>query len=334
MPLISVVIPVYNGEKTIRETIESVLNQSFQDFELIVINDGSQDSTLEIVCSIKDPRLQVFSCSNAGLATSRNRGIARAVGEYISFIDADDLWTPDKLEAQLKALKDNPESAVAYSWTNYIDESSQFLRRGGYLTADGDVYAQLLVINFLENGSNPLIRRQALIDVGGFDESLPAAEDWDIFLRLAARYSFVGVPSPQILYRTSVKSMSANVVRQEAACLKVLERAYNQAPKSLQFLKKYSWANLYRYLSFKVLDGPVDRRKRGLIAAKFLLILITNDMALLKYYSTWQVLLKVVVLSFFHPQKSQKIIDNFPPLSYIQTDLLLHFKTDIRQSKA
>jgi glycosyltransferase involved in cell wall biosynthesis len=328
MSLISVIIPVYNGEKTIRETIESVLNQTFQDFELIILNDGSQDSTLDIVSSIQDSRLKVFSYPNAGLAASRNRGTFHAVGEYISFIDADDLWTPDKLETQLKALQDNPEAAVAYSWTNYIDESGQFLRRGGYLTANGNVYAKLLVVDFLENGSNPLIRRQALIQVEGFDESLPAAEDWDVLLRLAAQYSFVAVPYPQILYRVSASSMSAHVVRQETACLKVLERAFKQAPESLQYLKKYSMANLYRYLSFKVLDAYPDR-KRGLIAARFLWKLITNDLASLKLYSTWQVLFRVAVWVLLPPHKAQRLIDSFPPLPYIHADLLMHFKTDI-----
>jgi glycosyltransferase involved in cell wall biosynthesis len=328
MSLISVIIPVYNGEKTIRETIESVLNQTFRNFELIILNDGSQDSTLEVVSSIQDFRLKVFSHPNAGLAASRNRGTFHAVGEYISFIDADDLWTPDKLETQLKALQDNPEAAVAYSWTNYIDESGQFLRRGGYLTANGDVYAKLLVVDFLENGSNPLIRRQALIQVGGFDESLPAAEDWDILLRLAAQYSFVAVPHPQILYRVSANSMSAHVVRQETACLKVLERAFNQAPESLQYLKKYSMANLYRYLSFKVLDAYPDR-KRGLIAARFLWQLIKNDLASLKQYSTWQVLFRVAVWVLLPPHKAQRLIDSVPPLPYIHADLLMHFKTDI-----
>lgn len=328
MSLISVIIPVYNGEKTIRETIESVLNQTFLDFELIILNDGSQDSTLDVVSSIQDSRLKVFSHPNAGLAASRNRGTFHAVGEYISFIDADDLWTPDKLETQLKALQDNPEAAVAYSWTNYIDESGQFLRRGGYLTANGDVYAKLLVVDFLENGSNPLIRRQALIQVGGFDESLSAAEDWDILLRLAAQYSFVAVPYPQILYRVSANSMSAHVVRQETACLKVLERAFNQAPESLQYLKKYSIANLYRYLSFKVLDAYPDR-KRGLIATRFLWKLITNDLVSLRQYSTWQVLFRVAVWVILPPHKAQRLIDSVPPLPYIHADLLMHFKTDV-----
>src|SRR3569832_167033 len=115
MPLVSVIIPVYNGEKTIQYTIESVLKQTCSDFELLVINDGSQDSTLELVSSFQDDRLKVLSYPNAGLAASRNRGIASASGEYLSFIDADDLWTPNKLDSQLKALQENTEAAVAYS---------------------------------------------------------------------------------------------------------------------------------------------------------------------------------------------------------------------------
>lgn len=328
MPLISVIVPVYNGAKTIRETLESVINQTFQDFELIVINDGSKDSTLKIVAEIKDPRLTVFSYPNAGLAVSRNRGIKHAIGEYISFIDADDLWTPDKLEAQLNALQNNPQVAVAYSWTDYIDESSQFLRRGGYVTANGNVLAKLLVVDFLENGSNPLIRRQALIDVGGFDESLPAAEDWDILLRLAAHYHFVAVPSPQILYRTSAHSMSANVLRQEAACVNVLKRAYARAPQCLQYLKKYTWANLYRYLSFKILDGPTTR-KRGLLAALFLGKLIINDLALLKLPAMRKILIRAALWILLPPQKAREVIERFPPLPYIHKDLLMYFKTDV-----
>jgi glycosyltransferase involved in cell wall biosynthesis len=97
LPLISVVIPVYNGERTIYDAITSVLAQTFQDFELIVIDDGSQDSTTDILAAIHDPRLKVFSFENAGPSKSRNRGISFACGEYISFLDADDLWTPDKL---------------------------------------------------------------------------------------------------------------------------------------------------------------------------------------------------------------------------------------------
>jgi glycosyltransferase involved in cell wall biosynthesis len=267
MPKISVVIPVYNGAKTIQETIQSVLQQTFTDFEIIAIDDGSQDETVEVVKSIGDPRVQIFSYPNGGLAESRNRGIARARGEFIAFLDADDLWTPDKLEAQLKALEANPKVAVAYSWTDYIDEHSQFLYSGRHGTFNGDVYAQLLIDNFLENGSNPLIRKQALTEVGGFDSSINTAADWDMWLRLAKHFYFVAVAQPQILYRVSTRSMSANILNQEAQCLKAIDRAFEQAPESLKSLKQQSLINLYKYLTFKALEG-YPSRKNGMAAMR------------------------------------------------------------------
>src|SRR5919202_2122484 len=326
MPLISVVIPVYNGEKTIKETIESVLNQTFSDFELIVINDGSQDSTLEIVSGIQDPRLKVFSFTNAGLSASRNRGVSQATGEYISFLDADDLWTPDKLESQLKALQANPQAAVAYSWTDYIDESNQFLRQGGRITVNGNIYANLLMTDLLENGSNPLICKQTLAEVGGFDESLKAAEDWDMWLRIAARYHFVVVPSPQILYRQSSQSMSSNVSKQEAECLKVLERAYKQAPESLQHLKKRSLANLYKYLTFKALEGTPEPR-RSLVAARLLWHAVSYDRVLLRRRVIWKVLSKIAIATLLPPQPAQALLSKMKGVSNLKA-LLVHIQVE------
>ena len=302
MPLISVVIPVYNGEKTIAETIESVLNQSFSDFELIVINDGSQDSTLDILASIQDPRIKIFSYPNAGLSASRNRGISQASGEFIAFLDADDLWTPDKLEAQLTALQENPNAAVAYSWTDFIDETGQFLADGSHRTANGDVYADLLLFNVLQNGSNPLIRMQALINIGNFDESLLASEDWDMYLRLAARYHFICVSFPQILYRLSTNSMSSNASRVEAASLRVLERAYKQAPKSQQVLKKQSFAYLYKYLIFKCLQGS-PRPQRSWEAIKILGNYIRKEPSLYRLRFKLS-LFKAVALTLLYPQQT------------------------------
>jgi glycosyltransferase involved in cell wall biosynthesis len=308
MPLISVVIPVYNNESTIQETIESVLTQSFSELELIVINDGSQDSTLKIVSSILDPRLKVFSYPNGGLAATRNRGISHASGEYISFIDADDLWTPDKLEAQFKALQVNPQAAVAYSWTDWIDESGQFLRPGGHISVKGDVFATLLVRDFVESGSNPLIRAEALAEVGGFDESLPAVEDWDMWLRLAARYEFVCVPSPQILYRVSSSSMSSNVWKMEAGSLQVIERAFAVAPESLQHLKREVLGSRYKYLTFKSLEGTPERKK-GLAAVRFLWQMVRYDRSML-----WRsqilaiVLVKIAIATLLPSQLSQALL--------------------------
>ncbi len=327
MPLISVIIPVYNGEKTIQETIESVLNQTLTDFELLVINDGSEDSTLEIVERIQDSRLKVFSYPNAGQATSRNRGIALASGEYISFIDADDLWTPHKLEAQLKALQDNPQAAVAYSWTKCIDEFGQLSRRGSHISVTGDVYGQLLLIDFIENGSNPLIRAWALKEVGSFDESLSAAEDWDMWLRLAAYYSFVCVPSPQILYRQSANSWSANVLRQGAGSLQVMERAFNQAPESLQYLKQKSLANIYKGLTFKMLEGTPERW-RGFKSLQLLWNSVKNDPALLRSRVILKVLFKIAVVTLLPPQQAQALLTKAKGLANTTT-LLGYLQLDV-----
>ena len=259
---ISVIIPVFNGEATIKETINSILNQTFQDIEIIIINDGSTDATLETIKEISNSRIKIFSYPNAGLSASRNRGISQAKGEYISFIDADDLWTPDKLELQWQALQDNPQAAVAYSWTDYIDESSKFLKSGRRIKVNGDAFSKLLVTNFLENGSNPLISKKALEKVGGFDELLPVAEDKDMWLRLAANYEFVCVEKPQILYRSSINSLSSNLNKMEATSLKVIERAFSY-PKAYEFqhLKKQTISNFYKYLTFKAIEAKPQKGK-------------------------------------------------------------------------
>ncbi|OAD21465.1 glycosyl transferase, group 2 family protein, partial [Candidatus Thiomargarita nelsonii] len=224
------------------------------DFEILVINDGSQDVTLDILANINDSRLKVFSYPNKGLAASRNRGISHASGDFIAFLDADDLWTADKLEAQLKALQANPQVAVAYSWTDFIDEFGQPLGSGIHKTFNGDVFANLLVDNFIVNGSNTLIRKKAIIEVGGFYESLCYVEDWDLWLRLAACFQFVAVPSAQILYRRTNDSMSMNVLGLEQAYLKIMQRAFNQAPDSLKYLKRQSFARFYQFLTLRALE--------------------------------------------------------------------------------
>ncbi|MCT7964361.1 glycosyltransferase [Laspinema sp. D1] len=320
MPTISVIIPAYNAEKTIQETIESLLNQTFQDFDVIVINDGSTDRTGEIVSNFTDSRIQVFSFPNSGAPKSRNVGFSKSSGEYIAFLDADDLWTPDKLEAQLQALQAHPEVGVAYSWSDCIDESSCFLRRGGHITVNGDAYPQLLMMDILENGSNPLIRRQALLEINGFDETLPAGQDWDLYLRLALRYHFVTVPRSQVLYRISDQSLSSNVFKLETGCLQVIENTYHQAPESLQHLKRYSLGNLYKYLTFKALQGNPERRK-GAAAIQFLFQAIRYDPALLLKKVIIKIVLQAVLISLFPSpsvSKKQTILNPVTLLGYVK----------------
>ncbi|MBD1853047.1 glycosyltransferase [Leptolyngbya sp. FACHB-711] len=268
-PLISIVIPAYNAEATIQRTIQSVLIQTYTYFELLIVDDESKDATLEIAKRFSDPRIKVFSCEHAGSSATRNRGIEQASGDYIALLDADDVWTPKKLELQLHALQTHPEAAVAYSWTDYIDEADRFYRKGCHAKHSGNVYAKLLLMNFIENGSNTLICKRAFSEIGNFDASLSNSQDWDMWLRLAAHYSFVCVPQVQVLYRISPGSASTNVKGIERNCMRILDRCFTEATESIQSLKNQSFSNLYFYLGLRAAEVSRSRRS-NLIALRYL----------------------------------------------------------------
>ena len=210
---ISVIIPVYNGADTIAETLHSILAQTLDptqaQVEILVVNDGSTDQTSTLVQNVmgqlpgqdKTYDIKLIELDNGGVSRARNQGARLAKGRYLTFMDADDLWTTDKLEAQFLALESNPEAGFVYSWVNSIDLDGNFFRRGGYFTMTGDPWVQSIVIDVVESGSNVMIRRQAFEQVQGFDERLTHSEDWDLWIRLAENFSVVTVPMPQILYR-------------------------------------------------------------------------------------------------------------------------------------
>ncbi|MEO0515965.1 MAG: glycosyltransferase family A protein [Cyanobacteria bacterium P01_A01_bin.116] len=249
MSKVSVIIPAYNVEKTVLKTVNSVLEQSFTDFELIVINDGSTDGTLALLNEINHPRMKVFSFENGGLSTARNRGIAKATGDYVTFLDADDLWTPDKLALQVAQLDEHPDVGVVYSWTLTMSDDGTEFHPGKSPTLAGDVYGDLLISNFIASGSNIMVRRAAIEAIGGFDASLNSCEDWDCWLKLAAKWPFAVVPKPQILYRQTSGSMSSKVRVIEEAHLIVHHRAFRQAPQRLQHLEAASRCRNYQYVA-------------------------------------------------------------------------------------
>ncbi len=313
MPLISIIIPAYNAEQTIQETIESALKQTFTDFELIVVDDGSSDSTVEIVSNIADPRVRLIASAHAGASASRNQGFSQSTGEFVAFLDADDLWTSDKLEAQLLALQNNPDAYVAYSWTDFVDEKGQFLRKGSRSTHSGNVYTHILLGSFLGSGSNALIRRQAVIEVGGYDESLAAGQDRDLYIRLAARYPFVSIPLVQNLYRVSEQSISANISRSQQARLQVIENAFAIAPDSFQSLKPISLSNHYKYHVCKALEG-LPSKSESWLATQYLWRATINDPTLLKTRVIWKILLKISVVLFFHPKHANRLMSRWKKL--------------------
>ena len=307
MPTVSVIIPAYNAERTIVKTITSVQDQTFSDWELIVINDGSTDGTLQLLHEINDSRLKIFSYPNRGLSVARNRGIARAQGEFIAFLDADDLWTSDKLQVQLEALQKKTEAGFAYSWTYFMEENEKYFHTDKPLFFEGNVLADLLVNNFIACGSNPLIRRKAIESVGEFDPSVSGAADWDYWLRLAARWEFVVVPKPQIFYRLSSSSMSSKVDFMEDCQLKVIEKNFQSLPKHLQNLKIQSQAYIYQYscqlylTKVSGVEGLKNAEEKIWQAVKLYPKILLNS-------KTQKLLIKIIMKKIISPKLSDHLL--------------------------
>jgi glycosyltransferase involved in cell wall biosynthesis len=215
-PLVSVILPVYNGEVSIRQTLDSALCQTYRNIELIVVNDGSTDQTQAILetRAINDSRVQVFSQGNGGVACARNRGIAASRGEFICTLDADDIWDPTKIERQVSRLIQGGEgTGIVYSWWVWIDAEGAILDRSPRWTIEGEGFELLLKVNYTGNASVPMYRRKCLEQVGGYNEQLLAAggggcEDWDMALRVAERYRVAVVPELLVAYRRRPGSMS------------------------------------------------------------------------------------------------------------------------------
>jgi len=219
--LVTVVIPAYNAEKTLPETLRSVCSQTHRALEILVIDDGSKDRTAEVAEAHArlDGRIRLVTQTNGGVAKARNNGIDMARGEYVAPVDADDLWRPRKIERELRALRvGGPDTGLAYSWSAVIDEHSQITSLGGRPSFQGDVLNQLFHGNFVGNGSCALMRKNFVLDAGGYDPDLKAqkaqgCEDWKLYLLLAERSHFAAVPDHLVGYRYTPSAMSGDVAQ-------------------------------------------------------------------------------------------------------------------------
>lgn len=265
--LVSVIIPAYNAEATILEAVNSVLAQTYANFELIIINDGSRDRTLDLLQDISNSKIKIFNYENGGISQARNRGIAKARGDFITYLDADDYWTTDKLELQVLALQNNPQAALAYSWVYFEYKTQANSYADTSVTYTGNVYADLLLKNFLHSGSNALIARTTLDEIGMFDPQLKVVEDWDLYLRIAAKYEFVLVPKVQVVYRQSATSVTGNIQLMEYYLKQTIDRAFATAPTKLQYLKPQSLGWTYKYLAQQYLKYQLDSFKEIKLAS-------------------------------------------------------------------
>jgi glycosyltransferase involved in cell wall biosynthesis len=244
-PEVSVIIAAYNAQQYVEQAVRSVLEQTFQDLEVLIVDDGSTDGTTEIIRQLDDPRVRIFRQANAGQTIAKNRGIHESTGRYVGFCDADDRWHPHKLEKQLPVFGRSDEIAVVYSSERSIDEHGNSIPDRVDATRRGRVLDDLFVENFVPFGT-VLVRRSCLLEVGGFDESLRMGIDWDLWLRIAAKYEFDYVPDDLSIYRKWSGQMSTNWRGRYDSAFRIMEKFQREHPGLLErATRRRAYANTY-----------------------------------------------------------------------------------------
>lgn len=219
-PLVSVIIPCYNSARYLAETIESVLAQTYPRIEIIVVDDGSSDTTARIAQSYP---VTYFYQMNRGISAARNIGFFRSQGEYVLFLDHDDRLLPKAVESGIRLLEEHPECALAVGEHRYIGADGTELGYSHKHAAGHDHYQKLLESNFIETPCSVLHRRSALALTGVFDESVQGAEDYELYLRTARQCTLITHGTPVAEYRLHDSNASGNAERMLLVSLKVLE---------------------------------------------------------------------------------------------------------------
>ncbi|OKH27679.1 glycosyltransferase family 2 protein [Chroogloeocystis siderophila] len=274
MKKVSVIIPVYAVEQYIADALQSVLSQSYQNFEIILVDDGTPDNSIKICKQFTDPRIKIIQQKNRGASAARNNGIRHAQGEYIAFLDADDTWVSEKLEKHINHLEKSPNVGVSFSYCSFIDEAGKPL--GLYNATEYKVITPeaILCRNPIANPSCLVTRREVLEEikfqqeVNGlvedcyFDESLRQSEDAECWLRICVKTNWKIEVIPELLatYRLHSIGNSANLVKTLESWEQLTEKARLYAPESVAKWEKPAMAYTLRYLARKAVtmsDGAM-----------------------------------------------------------------------------
>lgn len=256
MPKVSVIIPTYNAVDYLSETVDSVLQQTFTDWELIIVDDGSSDQTVDWIAARVDPRIQLICQENQGVTVARNTGITKSCGEYIAFLDHDDLWHPMKLEKQVRCLDESPSVGLVHTWMVSVDAQGKSTGRIMPSDAEGHVWTKLLEKNTVAS-SSVMLRRTCLSVVGGFstDRELYTVEDWEFWIRIAAHYPFAVIKEPLLSWRQHANNGSKNWRLMKQAYRLVIEKAFESVPSELMYLKDRSYGHANLCLAWRVLQS-------------------------------------------------------------------------------
>ncbi|WP_299928839.1 glycosyltransferase family A protein [uncultured Pelagimonas sp.] len=274
MPTASIVVPAYNATRTLPETLRSLLCQTYRDFEIIVVDDGSTDQTAQIAEQFaNDPRLRIVRQTNRGLAGARNSGIAAARGAYVGFCDADDLWVPHKLDVHIRHLDANPDVALSYSGSKLIDEDGAPLGIVQKPRRRGVTPAHVFKRNPIGNGSAVVARRVALTDIAYrphfeterdwiFDETFRQSEDIECWLRmmLTTDWQIEGVAQLLTEYRISSHGLSASIDQQLDAWERMVTKLTDLNPEFFDTHADAARAYQYRYLARRAISLNLARR--------------------------------------------------------------------------
>ncbi len=256
-PLVSVVIPVYNTERYVAATLESVLAQSYRNLEIIVVIDGSTDSSHDTCRTFEDPRIRYVVQENQGLAAARNSGIRESRGKHIAFLDSDDTWYPEKVARHVESLENDPDLGLSYSYSALIDSTGE--KFGNYQKSGTDPtsFYDCYVKNTIGNGSNAVLRREvfsgrpddpgAFPPLDGFVRSLRRAEDYELWSRICAttRWRIACVPEPLVNYRVNPEGLSANVKAQQAYHFLAMAMVAELTPDAAEHLRRRAVAHVY-----------------------------------------------------------------------------------------
>jgi glycosyltransferase involved in cell wall biosynthesis len=252
MALVSVLVPVHNDGGFLPETVKSVLAQSCPDFELIVVDDGSTDGGTAFLAAIADKRLRVITQDQQGAPAALNTGLAAARGEFIAFLDHDDLWLPDKLQAHLDCFRAHADADLTFDWSRRIDEHGVDLGLPSHPWHGTISFEQLLQDFVVGNSSAIVVRREAIGRGGPLNPLLPRVYDLDLCLRISAQRcgNCRAVPRHLTLYRRHSGQMSRDWRKLREEWEYLLHRVPKYAPRAIDTLLPAADSNMRRYLAW------------------------------------------------------------------------------------
>jgi glycosyltransferase involved in cell wall biosynthesis len=287
-PLVSVLVPAFNAGRFIATTLTSALRQTLEDFEVIVLDDGSTDDTVEQVRAFRDPRLRLTERAHRGAPAALNAGLALARGQYVALLDHDDVWLPSKLARHVAFFEGYPAATVTFSWCGLIDEHDRPITVHPSHWRGPISFSQLLEDYVVGTSSTLVIRRAALERAGGFDVALPRCHDFDLTLRIALAEpgSIHSVPEALTLYRRHAGQMSRDWRAMHNEWNAVFEKCRALAPGEVEAVERRARSNISRYLAYLAYEAAEFREAR-----LFVRLALTHDpLAFLRDVRNWRIL--------------------------------------------